>query len=261
MKNIIRNTIIATVAVAAIACTTFTASAAISFAGYYGDTTDSTTATFTQLGTDINDGILGYDVVSVVGGNPQHAFYESNATNGNTRYTRFRFDMRGGQNEIVPQNQPYFPAPIGYDSGSNPDVWNVTSWSNSLAVGVNQGFLRFSGENWPDDGNTTDIGTPWHGFQEGLNWALFASNDGNTLGSATVEGWEVYAMGVVWVDNDVDGNIDTGDNLYVRYVFGADDFSEIDTKVELEQAVGIPEPGTLVLLGLGGLVLLRRRRS
>ena len=245
-------------------CAASTAHAAISFAAYHGTTTDASTSVFTQLGNaSSGNSILGYDLMLGVGINPQQATYESNATTGNTRYSRFQTDLRGGQNEFKLQAGSYV-APTGYDSDTNADAWNVTSWANSLIDPNNGAFLRMSSENWPDDGNTTDIGTPWHGFQEGLNWALTASNDSSTLGSATVGSLEVYAVGIVWSDLDEDGNIDSGDQLYLRYLLGADTFAEIDTLAKLNAAVSVPEPDTYALFaGLLGLsyVMVRRRRA
>jgi hypothetical protein len=84
---------------------------------------------------------------------------------------------------------------------------------------------------------------------------------GDTLGGAVDSNDQpVYAIGIVWNDVNSDTFIDTGDNLYLRYVLGATTFAEIDTTAELNAAV-IPEPSALSLMALafGAVVLLRRR--
>ena len=233
------------------------ASAGIIYIEFHGTTTDATTASFTALGQDVNDGILGYNLMADVGSNPQQALWASDATSGNTRYHRFRNDLRSGQGDFEIQGGSSL-TPTG---GTGGDRWNTT-WTD-VQTG-NSSFLRYSDDtSWPADGNASDVGTLDFGFVEGLNWGLYATPDSAGYVGAVDGGGiaSVFAVGIVFEDVDQDGNIDTGDNLWLRYVLGADSLAEIDTTAELDLAVGIPEPATLVLLGLGGLVLLRRRRS
>ncbi|VGO16246.1 hypothetical protein PDESU_04837 [Pontiella desulfatans] len=227
------------------------AQASIYFGEYHGTTTDPGTAAFTQLGNATSgDTILGYDIMADVGNNPQYGIFTGNTPTGNTRLFRLKADLRGGQNEMIPQAGTALVPTTG-------GIWNADLWSNVQSG--NQAYARFSAENWPDDANTSDLGTPQNGFSEGLNWALFGATDGSGIGSAVDSvGAGVYAVCIVWNDLDSDGNIDTGDNLYLRYILGADSFSEIDTTAELNAA--IPEPGTLglVIAAGSGLVAIRR---
>ena len=103
-----------------------------------------------------------------------------------------------------------------------------------------------STENWPDDNNTSDLGTPQSGFRPGLNWALLVSNEGDGIGSALDrDGNNVIAIGIEWKDNDADGKIDTGDNLFLRYVLGADTLDEIDSTAKLNAAIAGKRKGSL----------------
>jgi len=88
-------------------------------------------------------------------------------------------------------------------------------------------------------------------------WTEVFWNGGNT--SHTVE----VATGTGTVDlaladfSGLAANIDNVDGVRVTFQFGEDD----DVSLSVEEITVIPEPGTMWLLGLGSLALLRRKRK
>ncbi|VGO16247.1 hypothetical protein PDESU_04838 [Pontiella desulfatans] len=235
------------------------APAAIYYGEFFGDTGDWTTAAYTALGkAGTGDSVPGYDLMLDAGSNPQYGIYSVNRSACNARYFRFRNDLRGSHNCFAPQGGSGL-VPV------NGTIWNAERWSNEQSG--EPIYLKMADGNRPNDDQADGLGAPRNGFNIGLNWVLVGSTDGPGIGRATdSSGAGVYAIGIVWDDVDADGYIDAGDHLYLRYVLGADSFSEIDTTAELNAAIeAVPEsesePGTetigLLIAADGGSRIVR----
>ena len=282
MKKTIRYTISGTLAVVAVLCMISSASAAIRFAEYHGDTTAYATANYTALGSSVFDGNLGYEITAVSGSNPQQGFFSDNSglfENNPTRYFRFRPDLRsGGQNNIQLQGGNSV-VPAAYTS--SPDLlWSEPSYSQAAIADPNAYRLSLDGT-WSNTTGPSTTSAPYPGFMANagatgtdmvINWMLSTTSDGPntpdiggeidlTVVTDTTYGERVYALGIVWEDLVNPGFLDQGDAIYIRYVLGADTFAEIDSAAKLNLAVGIPEPSTFALFGLGlaAFAFVRRR--
>ncbi len=95
------------------------------------------------------------------------------------------------------------------------------------------------------------------GTDTGLNiWSFSSDSDVTfTAGSLAFVGSATFSLDALSYANLLAGN--TSGNIY----FPADDFSDIDAgAVVLGTYTVIPAPGSLALIGLGGLACARRRR-
>ncbi len=202
------------------------------FASFHGDSSlGGATTNYTPLNSGAGDTTPGYDLMARATMQKGHAIYQAGtaAPGVNKKLAGFTVDLRGPQNEFSGRSGGVLPAKTG-------TPWNADQWADGPVQGG--GLLSMSTENWPDDNNTHDLGTPQSGFRPGLNWALLVSNEGDGIGSALDrDGNNVIAIGIEWKDNDADGKIDTGDHLFLRYVLGADTLDEIDSTAKLNAAI------------------------
>jgi len=90
-----------------------------------------------------------------------------------------------------------------------------------------------------------------------VNWLMMEPDNA----SQTVNGGiDAVALGFVWTDVGTLNEMDAADTVALHYGVYADTFAEIDTVVELDAAVWVPEPGVASLLAAGGLLVATRRR-
>lgn len=116
------------------------------------------------------------------------------------------------------------------------------------------------------DGNRYySISLPSNGLQNGAPDGLSVDFDGTVLEFLSYEGTiasagDGPALGLASTDIGVfqPGNTPVGSSLQ-RIAFGST--WELTEGTNTQGAVNIPEPGSLALLGLGGLLIARRRRG
>ncbi len=207
-------------------------------------------------------------------GNPgQSMFHPGTAgsfTGGNTNVFSF--------STVNPSDaNPLFLTGMIYDDG--------TSGNERVSIGLRDN----AGSNLIEMGHYNQIANAFYCYRvilfdgSGANpsWVAFdniVDDSGSAIGNSSVEGWHTYTVTVgansvdFTLDLNSDGNINA--TASVAAVAGAGGFNAIRLggPSDLSSAGGgahfdnilletVPEPGSLALLGLGGLAVLRRRRA
>ena len=146
-------------------------------------------------------------------------------------------------------------------AGSQFIIQQAGAYSNKLVVyhyGEGGGFAAITGN--------TAFSSGWHHvvvqFVEGVGLKLWVDNVVEGTSTACVAGNDTtaYTDDMVWGTRD-------GANQYYQGIFGGMDEIRLFNTALTRQEIGalywvndIPEPATLVMFGIGGLLMARRRR-
>ncbi|MCG3181355.1 MAG: hypothetical protein BIFFINMI_03742 [Phycisphaerae bacterium] len=178
----------------------------------------------------------------------------------------------------------YLPSEINYDSapGANNTYWSIVVMANPT-YGGGSNNAQFSSEgafsdgtaNWtngykgqvPVPGVSQDAN--YHMFVSKMTWTAHDTRDITVWFDPDLSLAENNAVNTAKVNVDNVSNSGSNVRLYILGLGATDvdatfDYFGVSTGSPFTVAAAVPEPGTLALLGLGGLSLLgasRRRRS
>lgn len=228
---------------------------------FFGSVNDNEGLPLSDGSTPIGDGLVA---TTLDGSYNQQISLWSSGSYG-LRYARFNIDLRQ-KGRISPQGSSYYLPTSG---GS---LWQSSSgsWTENLG---NEGFEVQLALRKIQEGSvpTNGFSPSTAGSPEVINWTLIMPEH-NRLGSANA-----IALGVIWIDTNQDGRIDSSDVIAFKYAVGADTFAEMDSVAELNAAVPqvvtatptatpvhtaeIPEPNNYpwIVGGLGFVYSLMRR--
>ncbi|MHC4388213.1 MAG: PEP-CTERM sorting domain-containing protein [Planctomycetota bacterium] len=163
--------------------------------------------------------------------------------------------------DLNPPSSEIFVMPSGeiiIDIWTDADIPQFGGVSYSMST-TPTGSLDWSGATFSDPPSTNIINGPWPAAElppgdnppEAGFWGSIFSIEAAT------------PINTVLVDNILFHCLDEGDTTIYLYEWLGDPGSEDPTVVDMvliHDAHGIPEPMTIALLGLGGVLLLRRRK-
>jgi hypothetical protein len=144
------------------------------------------------------------------------------------------------------------PAQIVYTSGT------VSSRANYVAIYMKGQYANLGTIGW----NTAQVYSSsgiWTGKTDAELQALFATVTGLYITRTAADTWDA---GYTTASGDVSGHIYTGINASAAGAVGFfADVRAVTTYGDLDNLRIVPEPATLVMLGLGALSLLKRRKA
>ncbi|VGO16234.1 Chitodextrinase [Pontiella desulfatans] len=154
-------------------------------------------------------------------------------TEADDRISRARLDLR---NQGLLNGQGYL-----FNDVSGGNVWLTGSGTFLATQTSSTSPTMASSGDITDGAPAAPAGNRWTvndgtGPEE-INWILSGRESGAAFGDAGLLAW-----GFLWGDNDADGNISLNDTISLKYVLGADFFSELDTAEKLNAAIGISTP-------------------
>lgn len=215
------------------------------------------------IANNVNDNGQVVGRTGYTAANPRQA-YVWDATNGITLISGTQEALDINNNGEAVGNQQFRWDPTNGLSliGQTGNSWGIVSGinNNGTAVGhlgTTHGFMQTS------DGTITALGA-LAGFDKSYAWAI---NDAEQIvgslgvGSSQTDAAFIYENGVMTNLNDLlnagsGWNLKTADEINNNgWIAGTGTFNG-----QSAGYVVVPEPATLVLLGLGGLTLLRRRK-
>ncbi|MBE0534711.1 MAG: PEP-CTERM sorting domain-containing protein [Phycisphaerae bacterium] len=195
---------------------------------------------------------------------------------------------------IIDPDVSIFGLNLGGEGSSYAIYMRLTEWDNtSKDVAVTLGFMNFAAEGAAPDpeyaryvsgyvrnkrstaagdmvswGGKSDMDNPADGTDPGLSatldptgtWDyafLFEGNGTSIVASAFVKATDTAEWTRIMSGDAT--SVDTGLNFYSRNIFLWSRYSE-GWAIEEFAVSRIPEPATLTLLGLGGMLLLKRRK-
>ncbi|MCK4660471.1 MAG: PEP-CTERM sorting domain-containing protein [Phycisphaerae bacterium] len=227
-------------------------SLSVAWSDYIGS--DSTgTATFTHTG---GTHTVAKDLLLAYAGSATYSLSDTGQLSADNERIGYggtgTFTQTGGTNTVTSDFS------IGYQSSSTGRYTISNGQLNGSSCNVNYGTFEITGD---------DAAINFSSYTQNGTGTLESKLDSdglstiNVTGSATLSGtWDVMDLGdtpmdtfdVLVADGGITGTFDTV-NLPPNWTWGIDDGTTL--------WVTVPEPATLTLLALGGLGLLRRRRS
>jgi hypothetical protein len=173
--------------------------------------------------TPVGDGL----VITTLDGSYNQQISLWSAASYGLRYTRFVIDLRQ-KGRITSQNRNYYlPSTGGSLWQSTTGTWTENSDNEQHQVQLALSQFTAGSSSRPTNGFSPSI----VGRPEVINWTLIMPEK-NRLGSANA-----IALGVIWIDTNQDGRIDSSDAIAFKYAVGADTFAEMDSVAELNAAV------------------------
>lgn len=206
---------------------------------------------------DNHDAGSTFTNTSVSGGNP--FILETNAANAHTSDTYWRLREPGSLSESV-LTSPTLNYTASTTGPVTLDFWHKFGFEAGFDGGTVE--LQLNGGAWNNIGQTAwSLNAYTHTISVNFGSAIGGQRafSGNSAGFSTTDST------TNWINSVADlGTFSAGDTFAVRFR-GASDSSVAGNGWLIDEvrisAAAVPEPATLVALGVGALALLRRRRK
>ena len=236
---------------------------------YNGGTYSQNFDSLASAGTNIawtNDSTLPGWFLFVSNGNPAPTYNAGNGgSNTGAFYSFGTTDATERALGGVASGGTYFGSPAtGAVAG-----WIAFAATNNGSGTLSEFTIGFDGEQWRNGGNTTaqamvleygfgatfDTVTTWTAPGGSFDWtspiatATAAAVDGNAAGLVSGLGGTISSL--TW---------DVGDTLWIRWIENNDAGNDHGLAIDNFSFSAVPAPGAAALLGLGGLLVARRRR-
>jgi hypothetical protein len=171
-------------------------------------------------------------------------------------------------------NTTNYPGPyngtiiVGNNAGSTGVMTNTGDVDVGffMYVGLNgNGLLNMNGGTIDVPNGSFCIGTTWDGIEVGPGHVNFHGGTVTTAGLTVNGGGSCtadFTEGVLIAKGNHTGGLDwlTSQNYWTAYSGSGTVMYDYDIPTDTTTVYGIPEPATVMLLGLGGLALVRRKR-